>query len=141
MKPETKKVAKKTTKKSTKKITKKATKKVVKKATEPKKVKKITTMVFSWSPIREKEENKPMPLQAEIAQFVLPKLQYLRTFCIYHPTNVSYSEWLDTLDKMIFGMQFVLLTNVDIKSKKYKELEVKAIEGQVLFGKYFSLLF
>lgn len=147
MKPETtKKVAKKATKKTTKKVTKKVTKKTITKEAskkQPKKVKTIRVFSFTWEPVKisPKQQTKLLSLQREIAEFVLPKLHYLRQNCVYHPFNLTYSEWLGILDKMIFGMQFVLADKLDPKSEEYKDMEVQAIEGQVLFGKYFSLLF
>ena len=64
-----------------------------------------------------------------ILSFTLPRLKVLRTIINAHPYDLTYEQWLETLDKMIKGIEDAL-----------GEDNITDNEGIKLFFKYFFYL-
>lgn len=64
-----------------------------------------------------------------ILAFTLPRLKVLRTIVVAHPYDLTHEQWLETLDKMIKGIEDAL-----------DEDNTTTNEGIKLFFKYFFYL-
>lgn len=80
-------------------------------------------------------------LDIAIAKFVLPRLRALRRLPpMGHPIELTYEEWLEILDKMIYAMEFIVRDeNGQMGREEYcsQENHGKVKEGLELLGKYF----
>ncbi|MEK6883718.1 MAG: hypothetical protein AABY22_29085 [Nanoarchaeota archaeon] len=47
-------------------------------------------------------------LDHSLAKWILPRLKYLRKNLHGHPTGITFKEWKNNLDKMIFSFEYVL---------------------------------
>jgi len=95
---------------------------------------------FAWQWLIRKEHfsNRQLwSLDETLAIYALPRLREFRKVTCSYPGRdevQSYEDWMATLDKMIFAMNYIL-------NEKYggysKERADRAVEGFELFGKFF----
>ena len=80
------------------------------------------------------DESETWNLSTTIAKFVLPRLKCFRECHFDHPYGITFDEWNEILDKMIYAMNYAAnehnTTEENIAFSKVKE-------GLELFGKYF----
>jgi len=78
-------------------------------------------------------------LDDTIAQFVLPRLRAFRDYTSSHPGEMTFEQYKEKIDEMIFAMEFTILEgdglmigakDFDTKYKRYRH-------GMRLFAKYF----
>ena len=83
-------------------------------------------------------------LDIAIAKFALPRLRALRNLPpMGHPISVTYEEWLETLDKIIYAMDFIVRDDSGkMEDEEYldEENHHRVQEGLELFGKFYQQL-
>ncbi len=81
------------------------------------------------------DDSETWYLSSTIANFILPRLKrFWESPCTY-PGYMTYEEWLDTIEKMIYSFQIIVDDDIDLH-EKFKEYE----EGMELFCKHFLSL-
>jgi len=77
-----------------------------------------------------------------LAPLILPRLQRFRKVVYSHPADMTFEEWEEKLDKMLFSFQFVVdrrgddVGADDESTATHSQVE----EGFQLFGAYFRHL-
>lgn len=80
------------------------------------------------------DDSDTWSLDSTIAEFVLPRLIRFKELNNGHPGNLTWDEWNNILDDMIWSMQAI----VDDKQYNYdKETDERIQKGLDLFGEYF----
>lgn len=76
-------------------------------------------------------------LYTNIAKYTLPRLKKFKELKFCHPGNITYEQWNEVLNDMIFAINYAANhDNMDetlFKKKDYKRIR----KGLNLFGKYF----
>ena len=77
-------------------------------------------------------------LDSAIIRFTLPRLKHFRKVIGTHPSDISFKQWQNRLDKMIKAMEIWENTEGFPYDKGTMEKEWK--QGMALFHKYFFAL-
>jgi len=82
------------------------------------------------------DESEIWDLGSTICSFTLPRLKYFRENLNGHPSDLTIEKWKETLDKMIFSMEYYLEDNLELNIKESEKIQ----EGFKLFGIYIQNL-
>ncbi len=79
-------------------------------------------------------------LDLALAKLILPRLKRFKELNIGYPSDMSFEEWNETIDKMIYSFEFYKNGKQFDWSVDNKKEWAKVDEGMKLFGKHYGHL-
>ena len=86
-------------------------------------------------------DSETWDFRSVISEFILPRLKRFKEVTNGYPPELTFKEWKNILDKMIFAFEWVsIYNNLDLNQKEINDGFKKYNEGMDLFSKYFMNL-
>jgi len=92
---------------------------------------------FLWQRVsRGWDDSETWNLDARLSEHIVPRLQRFKELTQGYPCEMTYQEWMDILDKMIFAHTWLAsdCTHRDESPETWQKVQ----EGIQLFGKHYA---